>query len=195
MARKKRKLPKVITRREAEKLLHIVECDYGLRDRVALEFMYRAGLRVSEVVALVPRQVSLDGTIDIFDAKGGDGTAYFDAERVAPLLRRWLKLREIWVGEAPELPLFCKEDGSPMTSRYYQRVLAYAKEEAGIGGQCTPHVLRHSYATELLEDGFSLVEVQEALRHANLATTQVYLHVRDKALQSKMSKRSSRGGD
>jgi integrase/recombinase XerC len=186
----KRKLPKIISRDEAAKLLAALEngSPEGTRDRLALELMYRAGLRVSEVVNLMPRDVHREGYIDLYAAKGGDGTAYFDPDRVVPLLERWLKIRPLWAG--PGARLLCKPNGAPLTTRYLQRLVKKLKDRTGIAGICTPHVLRHSFATELLEDDFTLPEVQAALRHAHLQTTAIYLHVRDKSLQTKMSRRN-----
>jgi len=191
--RKKRKLPKIVSASEATSLFSAVDdgSDVGIRNRLILEFMYRAGLRVSEVVALTPRQVHAEGVIDIFDAKGGDGTAYFDADRVIPLLERWMRIRSEWANGSKLL--FVRPDGKPVSVRYIQRLVKKTKDDAGIVGICTPHVLRHTFATELLEEGLSIVEVQKAMRHANLATTEVYLHVRDNALRSKISQRSKGG--
>lgn len=193
--RKKLRLPKVISLREAEAILVAAErrggTKYGARNRLGLELMYRAGLRVSEVCNMMPRDLHPEGYIDIYDAKGGDGTAYFDAERVNPLVDKWMEQRNVPDGS----PLICHLGGKPMTTRYWQRLCEDLKEDvgiAGIAGIFTPHVLRHTFATELLEDGFSLVEVQNLLRHRHLSTTAVYLHVRDKSLQAKMAKRTPR---
>jgi integrase/recombinase XerD len=188
--RRKRKLPKVVSRSEAQRLVDAARdgTAEGTRDAFALALMYRAGLRVSEVVKLTVRDFHVeDGVIDVRDAKGGDGTAYFAPDQLLPLYDRWMEVRAGWATATS--PLVCKRDGSRLSTRYLQRLVKRLKEELGIDGVCTPHVLRHSFATELLEDGFTLSEVQAALRHAHLQTTAVYLHVRDKALQTKMSKR------
>lgn len=193
---RKRRLPKVITRAEAESILERADTGgfTGSRDRLMLELMYRAGLRVSEVVALRPRDVQADGLIRIYDAKGGDGTAYFDPPSVWPILSRYQRERDPVANPqgpyrpGPEKPLFLHEDGSPVSTRYVQRLVKRLREELGIP-HCTPHTLRHSFATELLEDDFSLVEVQGALRHANLQTTAIYLHLRDETLRRKMQRR------
>lgn len=195
--RRKRKLPKVITGSEAADLLAASEHDAkvtnteALRNRLILEFMYRAGLRVSEAVGLNVRDVERDGVIRLYDAKGGDGTAYFDADRLLPRVDAWLAVRESWARPG-ETRFFVKPNGDPVTVRYVQRLVKRLKEQLHIAGKCTPHVLRHTYATELIEEGFTLPEVSAALRHANLATTAVYLHVRDEALRRKMSRRGRR---
>lgn len=189
--RKKKKLPKIVSAAEMARLMAAADdgTPVGTRNRALLETMYRAGLRVSEACGLTERDVERDGLIRLYEAKGGDGTAYFDPDRVLPHLDRWLAIRHAWVGDAPTLPLFVRLNGDPVSVRYIQRLVKKLKADCGIQGICTPHVLRHTYATELLEEGFTIHEVQAALRHANLATTAVYLHVRDDALRRKMSRR------
>jgi site-specific recombinase XerD len=194
--RKKRNLPKIISSEEAASVLAAADdgTNVGLRNRLMLDLMYRAGLRVSEVCDITPRQIHRDGTIDIFDAKGGDGTAYFDADRILPQLDRWLEIRKDWYNgpKGPMPNLFIKPNGFRVSPRYLQRLMVKLRADIGITGVLTPHVLRHTFATENLEEGLSLVEVQSLLRHAHMATTTVYLHVRDKALRDKMSRRGKR---
>lgn len=192
--RHKRRLPKVVSRDDAARILARVDdgTPDGLRNRLCLELMYRAGLRVSEVSDLKVAHVHLDsGTIDVLDAKGGDGTAYFPSEALTPLLRRWLEIRMGWLAAAGVKTdrLIIKPDGSRLSTRYLQRLMKKTKAELGLAVVCTPHVLRHTFATEALEDDFTLPEVQALLRHAHLQTTAVYLHVRDKSLQTKMARR------
>lgn len=191
--RRKRKLPKTVTRTEALQLLEAAEAErHGVRNRLILELMYRAGLRVSEAVSLYPRDIERDGVVKLFDAKGGDGTSYFSQEMV-PLLDRWLEERRgyVYPREWYEKPLFVKPNGDPLTSRYIQRLVKRLKERLGIRGIVTPHVFRHSMATEMIEEGFPITEVQRQLRHADIATTSVYLHVRDESLRQKIQRRGS----
>lgn len=191
--RKKKRLPKVISGGEARRLLDAAEREPGVgrRNRLMLELMYRAGLRVSEVCKLQPRDVEDDGVVRVHDGKGGDGTAYFDTDRVLPLLDAWRQERASW-GATEDHRLFVHPSLEPISTRYVQRLVQRLKDQEGIRGRCTPHVLRHTFATEALEDGFSLVEVQALLRHANLQTTAVYLHVRDEGLRSKVQSRRGR---
>lgn len=193
--RKKKKLPKIISLPEVDALLAATSGTgrpVDIRNRAILEVLYRAGLRVSEVCALKPRDVDrAAGIIHLYDAKGGDGTSYFDPDRVRPHLDAWLFVRDEWLGPyaAPDARLFVRPDGKPVNIRYVQRLVKKLKEQVGIQGICTPHVLRHTYATELLGEGFTIHEVQVALRHANIATTATYLHVRDESLRLKMNRR------
>jgi site-specific recombinase XerD len=193
--RKKKRLPKIISEAEAARLLDACSdgTDVGIRNRAILEVMYRAGLRVGEVVTLKPRDYEQGGVIRIYDGKGGDGTCYFDPARLNPVIQRWLDVRGNYAER--HSPLFCHPDGTKISTRYVQRLVERLKHELGIQGIVTPHVFRHTYATELLAEGFTITDVQRALRHAHLATTAVYLHVRDDALRAKMAQRSTKGDE
>lgn len=192
--RRKRTLPKTITRDEARRLLDAPSLDYptGLRNRCMLELMYRSGLRVGEVCALAPRDVDVaGGTIHVFDGKGGDGTAYFDVDTVRPLLERWIATRR-GLRPGAGAPLFCTLNGDTVGTRYIQRMVKRMAARAGITSLVTPHVLRHTFATELLDEGFNIREVQTAVRHADVSTTMIYTHVLDTHLRDRIQRRKRR---
>lgn len=196
--RKKKKLPKVLSRREAAELLALADngTRTGARNALLILLMYRAGLRVSEAVSIRPRDLERDGVIHLYDAKGGDGTAYFTPDDILPTLDRYAAQRMEWLGSTDaSIPLLVNPNGALVTVRYVQRLISRLKAQAGIHGIVTPHVFRHSFATELIEDGFPLHEVQRLLRHANIATTEVYLHVRDESLRGKMARRGHPAND
>jgi integrase/recombinase XerD len=187
---RKRKLPKIITRDEARALLDApnLRAPTGLRNRCILELMYRAGLRVGEVVKLQPRDVDVQGgTVRIHDGKGGDGTAYFDSASVAPLLDTWKRERRHHA--STDSPLFCTLQGGAVSVRYVEQMVQRMRRRAGIKANVTPHVLRHTFATELLDEGLHIREVQEAVRHADLSTTMIYTHVLDSNLRAKIQRR------
>jgi len=189
--REKRRLPKTLTRDEAGRLLASpnLRAPTGLRNRCVLELMYRAGLRVGEVVALEARDVDVaGGTIRVLDGKGGDGTAYFDVELVRPFLEEWKRVRR-GLGVPAGGKLFCTYTGGPISTRYVQQMVKRMAQRATITARCTPHVLRHTFATELLDEGFTIREVQEALRHADVSTTMIYTHVLDSQLRDKIQRR------
>jgi integrase/recombinase XerD len=149
----------------------------GLRDRAMLETLYASGLRVSELVRLERGRVDLEtGTLLVL-GKGGK-------ERLVPIgreARRWVAryLREVRPAQDRNrsVHLFLTERGSPMTrQRFWQLVELYARR-AGIRRRISPHVLRHSFATHLLERGADLRALQMMLGHADIATTQIYTHV------------------
>ena len=188
-ASSKRSLPKTLSRDEARRLLMApnVRAPTGLRNRCILELMYRAGLRVGEVCALRPRDVDVAGGVArVWAGKSGDRTAYFDPEPVRPFLEDWKRVRR-------RLPksehLFCTLDGGPVSVRYVEQMFQRMRRRAGIEARCTPHTLRHTYATELLDEGFTIREVQEALGHSDVSTTMIYTEVLDSNLRAKIQRR------
>lgn len=188
--RKKRRLPKTISRDEAERLLAAcnLRAPTGLRDRAMLELMYRGGLRVGEVTRLEPRDVDLGaGTIRVLDGKGGDGTGYFDTASVSPLLDRWKAERRRYAHAGS--PLFCTLKGGRVSVRQVEAMVKRRAARAGITSTVTPHVLRHTFATQMLEEGANIRQVQEALRHADVSTTMVYTHVYDAQLRNWIQRR------
>jgi site-specific recombinase XerD len=187
----KRKLPTVLTRAEVDALMAApnLRCPTGLRNRCMLEVMYRAGLRVGEVCSLKPRDIEITddgGIVRIWGGKGGDGTAYFDSEALRILLEQWKATRRA-------LPkseyLFCTLKGGQVGVRYVEQMFQRMRRRAKIETRATPHTLRHTFATELLGEGFNIREVQEALRHADISTTQLYTHIIDSNLRAKIQRR------
>jgi site-specific recombinase XerD len=167
-----------------------------------LELMYRAGLRVGEVCNLEPRDVYLNGNegrVRVINGKTGDSTAYFDPDSVWPLLDRW-KARKTMLGLDTSRWLFCTVKssltrkgglhvpGRPVSVRAVQKMVDRRARKAGLP-KMSPHVLRHTFATELLDEGFSIREVQALMRHRNLRTTEIYLHLADSRLGSQVAER------
>ena len=190
--RKRRRLPKRLSREEVAALLDAPDTDTwrGLRDRALMEVTYRAGLRVSEIVKLRPRDIDMaTGAVHVWDGKGGvDRTSYLDPDRVRGSLAEWMSARE-GLGAGDDDPLFCREDRGGLTTRSVQHLVRRYKEEAGITAACTPHVLRHSFASELLEEGFTTRDAQTLLGHASVATTEIYTHVSESDLGARVRMR------
>ncbi len=183
-----KRLPKVISKQDAQKLLAVpnVKCPTGLRNRVMLEVMYRAGLRVSEVVKLKPGNIRWEsGEIEVRDGKGGK-------ERVVPVDHETLDWLRQWEDKRPNnARFFTTLQGKPLDARYIRQVVDRCAEKVELDRKLvSPHVLRHSYATEKLDEGFTLREVQELLGHANVSTTQIYTHVNPAALRAKIQKQA-----
>ena len=187
--RPSRTLPDVLSEREVVRLLQAASerpGPEGVRDRVMLELTYAAGLRVSEVVGpqgLELSALSLDGGWVRVFGKGGK-------ERLAPVYPGIVRQITAYVRDVrPQLlahtkrrgpvpsALFLNANGYPMTRQGYWFVLRKASARAGIERKLTPHTLRHSFATHLLQGGAPLRHVQELLGHASIATTQVYTHL------------------
>ncbi len=154
----------------------------GLRDRALLELFFSTGLRLSELCSL---NRDLDLSKDEFSirGKGEKVRVVFLSEDAKMALREYLKARK----DMHE-PLFAqlskKQSGSArLTPRSIERIVKYYAIKAGISKKVTPHVLRHSFATDLLSNGADIRSVQMMLGHANISTTQIYTHITDKQLR------------
>jgi integrase/recombinase XerD len=175
-----KKLPEVLSVAEVMKLLAAPTLDEPLafRDRALLELAYGAGLRVSELIGLPVKDVLLaDGLVRVF-GKGGK-------ERLVPIGRSAIGAVAMYVRELrPRLEqgggegiLILNGRGRPLTRMGAWKILRKYVEAAGITKHASPHTLRHSFATHLLEGGADLRAVQEMLGHADISTTQIYTHV------------------
>ncbi len=175
-------LPKVLSVQEVERLLdepNLGTLD-GYRDKTMLELLYATGMRVSELVNVPVKNVDMKMQYVIVMGKGSK-------ERMLPLGRTALHYLEYYLSVVrPQLlhgkpdaaaELFVTGWGGPMTrERFYEIIVAYGKS-AGISKRVTPHMLRHSFATHLLNNGTDLRIVQELLGHADISTTQIYTHL------------------
>ena len=166
----------------------------GSRDRAMLELLYATGLRVSELVHLSVNEVNLE--VGYVRAKGKGAK-----ERIVPIggaasrsLKRYLEgPRRNWALRSPDATLFLGRGGHGMSRQGFWKVLRKYARAAGIGKPITPHTLRHSFATHLLERGADLRSVQSMLGHVDIATTQVYTHVSRQHLKSLHQKYHPRG--
>jgi integrase/recombinase XerC len=179
--RKSRKLPHFLTTDEIGKLLDAPEGNSPLavRDRAILETLYSAGLRVSELVGLADGDLDFAAGIVRVRGKG-------KRERLAPIgsyaaraLKRWLEVRKLSPREKTgrEAPVFTNKFGTRLTTRSVARMLEKYLKETGLDSRTSPHTLRHSFATHLLDRGADIRSVQELLGHKSLVTTQIYTHV------------------
>lgn len=187
-----RKLPHFLSTDEIGRLLETPPANrpMGLRDRALLETMYSAGLRVSELVGIN------DGDLDLTDGLvriRGKGRR----ERLAPLgtfalqaLQRWLRVRTLSprLAPGPAAPVFVSRLGCRLTTRSVARMLEKYLKIAGLDLRTTPHTLRHSFATHLLDRGADIRSVQELLGHKSLVTTQIYTHVSTASLREAYEK-------
>ena len=162
----------------------------GLRDRAILETLYSAGLRVSELVGLCDGDLDFEQGIVRVRGKGRK-------ERIAPLgsyatraLGRWLKVRKLSAKEPTgrQAPVFVNRFGSRLTVRSVGRMLEKHLQHAGLDDRTSPHTLRHSFASHLLDRGADIRSVQELLGHKSLETTQIYTHVSTSNLRAAYEK-------
>lgn len=187
-----RKLPHFLTTEQISRLLEAPPSDrpLGIRDRAILETLYSAGLRVAELVALDVASWDRDAGIVRVMGKG-------KRERIAPIgthaaraLEHWLDIRKpaVNASESDRRALFLNRFGRRLTTRSVGRMLEKYLKAAGLDRITTPHTLRHSFATHLLNGGADLRSVQELLGHRNLTTTQIYTHVSTQRLRETYEK-------
>lgn len=179
--RRDRKLPHFLTGKEIGKLLAAPPKSepHGIRDRAMLETLYSAGLRVSELVGINLDDLDLEDGLVRVRGKG-------KKERLAPLgsfairaIRRWIKNRKPAQGlpKRKGAPLFLNRFGNRLTTRSVGRMLEKYLQLTGLDRRTSPHTLRHSFATHLLDRGADIRSVQELLGHKSLVTTQIYTHL------------------
>ena len=159
----------------------------GVRDRTILEMLFSTGLRVSEIAGLVRAQVNLDRGEFAVKGKGARVRLVFLSKNATRWIKKYLEMRSDFskylfvrhnIGK--------KERGeslSPLTPRSIQRIVEKYTKQVGIVKKVTPHVFRHSFATDLLMGGADLRSVQEMLGHSSVTTTQIYTHVTNKQLK------------
>ncbi len=186
------RLPKILSVEEVDLLLEQPKLyqPAGLRDKAMLEVLYATGLRVSELVNLSVTQVNLElGFVRCF----GKGSK----ERIVPIGQAAVKyIKEYLARGRPKLvkidsatdTLFVNQHGKPLTRQGFWKLLKTYAGTAKISKTITPHTLRHSFATHLLENGADLRSVQEMLGHADIATTQIYTHLTRSRLKEVYSK-------
>ncbi len=170
-----KRLPNFLEEREVERLIAAAA---AWRDRALLETIYSGGLRVSEAVGLDLRDLSLEGGTAHVHGKGGKERLSCLGTPAVQAIERWLSERGLEAG-----PLFLNRGGTRLDVRSVRRILDHAKAAAGIEKHVSPHTLRHSFATHMLNRGADLRSVQELLGHSNLATTQIYTHVTTQRLK------------
>lgn len=193
-----RQLPKTLTAAEIELLMAApnLESPTGLRDRVMMELMHRCGLRVTETCELHLRDVDwreMEIRIRPEIAKGSrEAVVYFDQSTLA-WLERWKTVRRPYGAGKPHLFVCVRgaERGQPLNRRGVYKMV-HRRGMKTLGRPVWPHMLRHTYATDLLGDKFDIRQVQQLMRHSDIRTTAVYLEVRDEQLRDRVRGRAVR---
>lgn len=172
-----RKLPHWLTQGEVERLLSTPDASTpeGLRDAAILELFYACGLRITELARLPLKDVHIGESELRIRGKGSK-------VRLVPMGRRALERTQAWLEVRPAFSpraatLFVSTRGTSLSRAGIWRIVKRCAREAGIFKNVTPHMLRHSFATHLLDHGADLRSVQEMLGHSNITTTQIYTHV------------------
>ena len=191
-----RKLPAVLNVEKVVELLKAPDAStpMGLRDGAMLELLYAAGLRVSELVQVTTTNVNLEACFVRVLGKGSK-------ERVVPIGQTAQKRLDLYVTQGrsallkgrPSAYLFVSRLGKPLTRQGFWKILKHAARQAGISQNITPHTLRHSFASHLLERGADLRSVQVMLGHEDISTTQIYTHVAPERLKAVHTQYHPRG--
>ena len=180
-----KKAPSILSSDEIELLLEQPKnIDLkGIRDKAMLEFAYATGMRVTEIISLNIEDINLEqGYVTCKNGK---------KERTIPLGNMSLKAlkeyiqdsRDILIKDEDEKALFVNVNGQRLTRQGFWKIIKYYKEQAHIEKEITPHVLRHSFATHLLQNGADLKSIQTMLGHSDISSTQVYMQFQDEGLK------------
>jgi len=170
-----KKPPRILSVEEVDKLLSMPNCTNakGIRDKAMLEVIYATGIRVSELISLNLQDVNLDlGCIKCNGPK----------ERIIPLGKSAIDSLDLYINKSRAVLLKNREDdslflnfhGERMTRQGFWKIIKYYASQAGIQTEITPHTLRHSFASHLIENGADLKSVQQMLGHSDISTTQIY---------------------
>jgi len=183
LPRRTRTLPRTLSAGEAERLIEAANgvSPRALRDRALVELLYGAGLRVSEAVGLARTGVDLDERLVRVTGKGGKERIVPVGRQAVEALRRYLARGRPHLDRRHRSEVFLNARGGPLTRSGAFLILRRLAADAGLEPErIHPHLLRHSFATHLLEGGADLRSVQEMLGHADLSTTELYTHVSDR---------------
>ena len=196
-ARQAPRLPKTLTEAQVEALLAApdVDSELGLRDRAMLETLYATGLRVSELVNLGMLEVNLDeGVVRVTRGKGGkDRLVPLGAEAAHWIARYCSQSRPLLLAGRVSDALFVTGRAQAMTRQAFWQLIKKYAVQAGVHAPLSPHVLRHAFATHLLNHGADLRVVQMLLGHADISTTQIYTHVARERLKALHARPHPRG--
>lgn len=166
--KKEKKLPEVLTKEEVKRLIESAD---NVKSRLIVSLLYSSGLRVSELVNLKAGDLNLEeNTGWVRRGKGNKDRLFSISSNLSQELKEYFEFRG-----KDNAYVFSKE--KPLTTRNIQKIIKGTRERAGIGKKVTPHTLRHSFATHLLESGVDIRLIQAMLGHASLNTTQVYTHI------------------
>jgi integrase/recombinase XerD len=173
-------LPKIMTVAEVADLLDIpdVRKPRELRNSAMMEIMYGAGLRVSELIGLRLQDINLEANFVRVMGKGSKERIVPIGSKARAVTQEWIKQGRPFLAKNISTPfLFTARAGKPMTRQAFWKIIKKYSLAAGISKNITPHTLRHSFATHLLEGGADLRSVQTMLGHSDISTTQIYTHI------------------
>ena len=185
-----KRVPNILTTKEVEKLLNQPkDVDVkGIRDKAMLEFAYATGMRVTEIISLNIEDVNLEEGF-VTCRHGGKQRNIPLGKMALKALREYIeKSRDKLIKDSDENSLFVNINGRRLTRQGFWKIIKYYKEQAHIDKDITPHVLRHSFATHLLQNGADIKAIQVMLGHTDIASTQVYMQFQDEEIRNAYKK-------
>ena len=180
------KLPNYLSIEEVDKLLSVPDINTfkGLRDKTMLEIMYSCGLRVSELISLKKKDINIKNSFIRIIGKGNKERIIPIGEIALEYLNKYFELLSYNSKINNSKNVFINKNGLPLTRQYFFKIIKYYSIKANINKNISPHTLRHSFATHLLENGAPLIAVKNLLGHESINTTQIYTHVNERKLVS-----------
>ena len=184
--KKKSLLPKYARDSDLEKMFHAFSLDdvLGQRNALVLEMLYATGVRVSELVNICVGDINLyDKTIHIL-GKGRKERVVFFGSYCEDVLRKYLNDGYLKLNQKQSKYLFLNKNGEKLSSRYVRKIIDMAVLKCGVDYHISPHTLRHTFATDMLNNGADLMTVKELLGHSSVNTTGIYTHVSNERLRN-----------
>ena len=180
-----KRVPSILTSEEVELLLdQPKDIDLkGIRDKAMLEFAYATGMRVTEIISLNIEDVNLDEGYVTCNHGGKQRNIPLGTMSLNALKEYVEDARDILIKTESEQALFVNINGTRLTRQGFWKIIKYYKEQAHITKDITPHVLRHSFATHLLQNGADLKAIQTMLGHSDISSTQIYMQFQDEGLK------------
>ena len=189
-AKVERKLPQILTNKEVEFFLEQPDPTdlKGCRDKAMMELLYATGIRVSELIGLDMVNLNLSAGFVRCVGRGKERAVPLYSAAIHALSEYVKRARLQMIGYPDEPALFVNMSGDRMSRQGFWKIVKYYKEKAGISKEITPHTLRHSFATHLLENGADLRSIQEMLGHADISSTQIYAQLVNQKLKDVYTK-------
>ncbi len=181
-----KKAPNILSSKEVELLLEQPKCIdlKGIRDKAMLEFAYATGMRVTEIISLNVDDVDLKEGFVLCHSNGKSRTIPIGSLSLKALENYMKDARPILIKDENNKALFVNINGRRLTRQGFWKIVKYYKDQAHINKDITPHVLRHSFATHLLQNGADLKAIQVMLGHSDISSTQVYMQFQDESLKN-----------
>ena len=185
-----KRVPNVLTAKEVELLLEQPkDIDLkGTRDKAMLEFAYATGMRVTEIISLDVQDINLEEGFVTCQSGNKQRSIPLGAISLKALKEYVNDARPVLIKQEEEQALFVNINGGRLTRQGFWKIIKYYKEQAHITKDITPHVLRHSFATHLLQNGADLKSIQTMLGHSDISSTQVYMQFQDEGLKNTYKK-------